>query len=469
MVSQYPGLRRKPAVSQTVNAVNKARQTLRSVPSRAIPLRANDFYSRTVAVARIIPYAGLAINALLMGNAALDYFIAQEERKQDEIGDWYRRQRASDPFNNPPAPIPGGSVPGVPAVWVIPPAWAPFSNPRPEPWYAVSGYRVLQDPAAYWVRNGGTPTGERSALELDGVLPTSQWLTTTPISSAVAADPGAGVWYFDQVNTADIDPPTGFFIPDGYTHWHNQIIYRSTNFTDASNPDNDPYIRPATRPVYPGLDFLIDVAGEKPVTYIPTFYPPAIPIGRAIGLPLPMPWHIIPHVPNTPWRDVGNNPPGVMPEPYVPVVPPSGLPYVSPPVDVIFGSPPAVPLKSSTFHEVRPPGKGEKERKVRVMGRIPFAGAITESLDFLNVLYYSLPKEYLPRYRGTRYILRHPTPLQKAEAVYTHLDKVDLQAFARGLTNEIAIDKVIGLAGRSAKELAQYSGSPVTVLFGGAL
>ena len=111
----------------------------------------------------------------------------------------------------------------------------------------------------------------------------------------------------------------------------------------------------------------------------------------------------------------------------------------------------------------QPPGPGTSERKVRLRYRgvvraIRFAvGTVTEYLDVLAALYGALPKQYRPGYYrlhrkdGSTYWVKrwNPSVIQRAEAVWKHLDKIDMtDALGNIVQNEIE-DQLIGRANRS--------------------
>jgi len=201
-----------------------------------------------------------------------------------------------------------------------------------------------------------------------------------------------------------------------------------------------------------------------------TLVPESVPILQPSVQPEHIPFYVLPYVRpdlNVPFqvrRHVGYHLPAKDGFPPVfadfPVkdVPSYALPYIIPPVVYSPTTQAQAFVGDSLFHVRRPPGRGEKERKARVsdhqLGRALLRGAahFTESLDALNVFYYSLPKSVRPRYKNTRFVLRHPTPQQKLAAVYRHADKLDLHALARGLTLEHFGDKLIGKASSDVRK-----------------
>lgn len=102
-------------------------------------------------------------------------------------------------------------------------------------------------------------------------------------------------------------------------------------------------------------------------------------------------------------------------------------------------------------YKFRPPGKGEKEKKLKLQLGGTAAGAfvnlVTESLDVLNAFWGALPK-------SSREGWRQPTPQKKVEILYRHINEVNYQkAFENLLVNEFE-DRLIG--GIARKTQQQY-------------
>lgn len=105
----------------------------------------------------------------------------------------------------------------------------------------------------------------------------------------------------------------------------------------------------------------------------------------------------------------------------------------------------------------RPPGKGD--RKVRIRGLL-LAGYhvinfLTEQNDFITALWNALPRRY-QRWDGPKG--KAPTPYDKAKAIFTHLDQVDVAKAVENVVNNWIEDFVYGNLGRSAAAGNQLTG-----------
>ena len=114
----------------------------------------------------------------------------------------------------------------------------------------------------------------------------------------------------------------------------------------------------------------------------------------------------------------------------------------------------------------RKPGRGTKERKLRVQGGIgaaiwTLASTVTEAGDLIDALYDAIPAQYR---RGS-----HRTVQDRAKVVYRHADKIDLEAAGWNiLFNEIQ-DRLIGQANRGIDQRAIIGDRPIGVGTGPAL
>jgi hypothetical protein len=214
---------------------------------------------------------------------------------------------------------------------------------------------------------------------------------------------------------------------------------------------------------------------------IPTVDPLEWPIGVPY-MPVPVPWPMIPHLPQIdPNRDPLEQPrrgprptPRPRPSPYpspgprpdgqpvsrpVPVEPPApgNLPSID--IGIEPGKLPSV--NSNGQHARRPPRKGEKEKKGGANhglyaalsspgGILAIAGAITEANDMLKALYESLPVR-VRRWKGRDGKWRNTaiTPQDMVKELYKHADQIDIDKFQMNfLKNEIG-DAVLGIASKS--------------------
>jgi len=135
---------------------------------------------------------------------------------------------------------------------------------------------------------------------------------------------------------------------------------------------------------------------------------------------------------------------------------------------------PPVPSSPAPPHRLRPPTSRERETKVRVRGQVgivKLVNAVTESLDFLDVLYYALPKELRPRYKNTRFVWKNPPPQVKLAFVYKHLDKIDAPKALQNFLTETASDVIAGTVSRKIRrnQKALSPDRPVGWLAGPAL
>jgi len=96
----------------------------------------------------------------------------------------------------------------------------------------------------------------------------------------------------------------------------------------------------------------------------------------------------------------------------------------------------------------RPP-PGTKERKValklpKVLNR--WYGRFTEGIDFIDVIYDSLPMKYQDF---------DANPYQKARTIYDHYDEIDIERAVMGLVQEQIEDRVWGAIGNRMKQVAR--------------
>lgn len=185
--------------------------------------------------------------------------------------------------------------------------------------------------------------------------------------------------------------------------------------------------------------------------------PMTMPIGQPIANPEPLPYRDLPSRGHNPYRvhqsEFGYDLP---PEPELPETP-------TPPAIEIYPSPGGRPSPEHNF--ARPP-KRTKERKFKlalnngsVIGRI--VGATGEAADFVNALWWALPKSVRTKGR--------PPLQQKALDVYRHFSELDMeQALKNLVVNEIQ-DRVIGRIGRAVAKVNARSDRPAGLMVGPAL
>lgn len=252
---------------------------------------------------------------------------------------------------------------------------------------------------------------------------------------------------------------------------HRQGVMAWKDYLVAGAPDPDtlagdlllPEIPPAYIPSWwAGATPAVNPAPILP-NLLPQFFPEVLPIGNYAPMPVMVPYRDIPashelpkYWPNAPYIE---HPPS-------PVWSPGLKPYQVPIISRVEWPP--VPASSSP-HNRLPPGRGTKERKVRVRG-IPSSmyavrevlSGFTEAFDFLEALYRAIPDKKKPRYKNTKFAWKAPPYQVMADHVYKHLSDIDVpQAIQNVLTNELQ-DQIIGRLSRGArKSYTDVTGSPV--------
>lgn len=196
------------------------------------------------------------------------------------------------------------------------------------------------------------------------------------------------------------------------------------------------------------------------------------PVIGATPMPQSAPYTSIPDLNKvtSPWlpqgRTSGNNPPALPSDPPETFEPhPEVPPTAKPAIKGVY--PPAVgsAISEPAWHELRPPRKGEKERKVKAsrVAVVRVADAISEGVDAVNAFYKAVPKHMRPRYitkdgKTTRHEKRNLTPDEKAEVIYDNLLKMHDRDILQGLLN-IALtnqlDKLYGTIGRNNHTMGQ--------------
>lgn len=228
---------------------------------------------------------------------------------------------------------------------------------------------------------------------------------------------------------------------------------------------------------YPGAE-AHQLSWEVPLSDVwvgPTVVTPAHPVTLPGGVDLPSAieeivptWREIPH-----WRpneqfsphertDKGNS------------VDPEGPPVsdfgVTEQPHFTFNPGSAPKVESRPEQGRKPSKKGEKERKFRMqkggvaMRILKLAGHVTESLDFINVLYDALPNQYRPGYyrihgKGGKIIWVkrwNASQWQRMKAVYEHFDHIDVAKAVGGLVWEQIEDSFYARIGKTGKAGAEF-------------
>lgn len=219
--------------------------------------------------------------------------------------------------------------------------------------------------------------------------------------------------------------------------------------------------------------------------WAPSVFPHELPVGSPapwtppLNFPRPDPWS-----PESPSR--GPRPyetPAPQPKPVPKPEPlPEPVPNPAPRPNVVQNPFPNAPLDSwlpaprpngrpQAQPKPRPPAKHEKEAKAR-MGRVAGAiwgafGPITETVDFVDVLYEALPRnlkraEY--KKRG-----RQPNPIERAELIYKNINQIDVGKALTGYVQNEIEDYVIGQFGKKLGEASRKDNRPIGYGAGWAL
>lgn len=202
-------------------------------------------------------------------------------------------------------------------------------------------------------------------------------------------------------------------------------------------------------------------------TLVPSIDPLSHPAFAPEATPLPIPYRYLPYRRPNPYRAPEYQPVwGPGPEKKEWVIPVHALPVDAKAVLDIGTGKPARPEKP--FHERRPPGKREKEWKGKLYGPayraiINVVNKITETEDFIDVLYDALPSNVKPRYKNTKYERKKVLTLDKALIIYRHADKLDMDKVITGLIYEHIEDRFYGAIGKAHIQLARDLGLPVTL------
>lgn len=110
-------------------------------------------------------------------------------------------------------------------------------------------------------------------------------------------------------------------------------------------------------------------------------------------------------------------------------------------------------------HKPAPPGRGVKERKIRVQGALKavyhFAQWITEAQDGLQAAYYAIPASI----RGKQ----KRSPAQMDLFVFRHINDIDLRKFLRNIVNNEVQDAIFGALGQArGRALRRLGVAPYT-------
>lgn len=232
---------------------------------------------------------------------------------------------------------------------------------------------------------------------------------------------------------------------------------------------------------------------------VPALEPHKVPPLAPAPAPAPVPFPLIPAIPPNPFAPGGTGRTGGYRPPSYPEVPggwpinpgqdnPDAppLPANQVPSERWEFNPRGAPRVTSDPHRVEPPGRGEKERKLRAtwLDRVmKVVGGVTELNDVVNAFYDALPVAYKIRRRyiredqwgpyakdfrtedgkrlarikfdrwGNRLYLEPLSPLQKAKVLYKYWDKLDARWFAKAFENLRSNEVEDRLFGTSSQRL----------------
>lgn len=243
----------------------------------------------------------------------------------------------------------------------------------------------------------------------------------------------------------------------GYTMYGNSYL-RAPNITHAPYTD-DPMLPIPYSPTLPALE-----------PWVPALNPQAVPPLRPTPHPFHVPWRIAPYVQPDPWaspteqsqRGYAWYP---LQDPFIDPLQPKIAPNPKPD-EVALEYPPIIfeltpvgsrPVpatgRAGKYHSRRPPDRGEREKKVGAGGVLATFGRyvlqLTELNDLLEALIEAMPRELRPSDNATLY--------DKAQAVYDHMDDIDVADAIRNLIENQIEDTIIGRGQAGARSnLSQY-------------
>lgn len=351
---------------------------------------------------------------------------------------------------------------------INPPA-APFRKQEPT-LYIPAGWNKVNEFTCWWQEEVGSPDFWGITVDgginyppancyLSSLTPTSDWKPNEIYYNGSS-------WIFGQQRVAIT--AFGDAGENGAYAW-------AWSWPDATGTESPPLPQ-----VRGGIGYIINhiYAPNAPIPY-DWFSTPLLPwapwLQPVIGdAPLPMspPYRSIPDLNrvSSPWlpqgRSSGNNPPALPSDPPETFEPhPEVPPNAKPAVKGVYPPATARSISEPRWHELRPPRKGEKERKVKAskLAVVKVADAISEGVDAVNAFYKAVPKHLRPRYvtkdgRTTRHEKRNLTPDEKAKVIYDNLLKMHDMDILQGLAN-IALtnqlDKLYGTLGRNNHTMGQ--------------
>jgi len=472
----------KPSAPQTFK-----RGALRLVPKVSNDLRRLGFLSTLLAATP----AGRVIKGLSTVNDLLDVLNQAELAKQTRLGQLFKAARklrhdsvlrANSTTRLSYVVSPSVFVPPTPGA-----GWAQISHTviSPPSDYQYAPDVIAQDVVRMDTNSGFIPPSGSSSLYISvpHASAVSQPLPTSYIQDAaafVAANAGSPTGWYMGVGHYYRRISSPFF---GGLHIFDGYHAAPADYALASDPANNPGL--STQKA--GAFYYVPAFGESPIqkpSLLVTLDPASIPILRPAPEPAHVPYKMLPYLrpslflPYQVQRQVAytvhsGDALSVSATSRRPI-PSAAVPLAAPSTAIFAGKRPNVSLDG--YHRLKTPGRGTKERKMRAAGTyaaVRVASSVTEALDTLNAVYNALPYAYRPRYPGTSFVLRNPTPQQKLAALYRNWDKVDLVKAGKYLLVENISDIAFGKIGRdiqrNAKALRLHGDMPIGFQTGSAL
>lgn len=172
--------------------------------------------------------------------------------------------------------------------------------------------------------------------------------------------------------------------------------------------------------------------------------------------PETLPYDLLPAMDALPVPFRESSQPGARPwsanveHPWVSQNPPvNALPNYLP--QVVYTNEPVPQPLAEQFHVLRPPGSREKEAKVRALkvwrGVSTIFNPLTEARDVVDILYYSLPVKFRPRYKNTSYERLDVSYDEKMLTIYKNFESIDMSKAMRGLLQNELEDAIYAFAG----------------------
>lgn len=310
--------------------------------------------------------------------------------------------------------------------------------------YTVPGYSVEQD-------CGPSPAGWSGPFwSLGRIAPPNScqywiWIDRNEVGQYYPMQTGEPVWELDRLDYQGIG-------------WE----WRVRRYWDTSNASQVPEPEPEVGPDY-SIDWARSSAGQRAVEF-PQIDPlTATPILAPAPIAKPIPVGVLPHRVQSPMRvdQPTWSQPSTSPRPWARPVPVHHIPNV--PEIVIEPAPspggrPALSFNAAGRHVRRPPGRRERERKLRLTPRktllaMVALNLVTEALDALDAVYGTLPQEIrakVPHRPGWP-----PTPQEKAAAIAENLDHLDARAIMDAIVRDQLEDAFFGALGRTAAQASQ--------------